>query len=270
MSEVRLDEIGDWSEKKLDIVDKYIEAYSTIMKKQSFIKEFHYIDAFAGAGLHISKSSGKIISGSPLNALNVKHPFDRYHFIDNDVAKTDFLKQKVGKNEKVRVYTGDCNKILPNEIFPLIKYEEYKRALCFLDPYGLHLNWEVMHAAGQSRTIEIFLNFPLMDINRNVLRNNPEKVDKIQIERMNAFWGDESWRNISYKTQQGLFDTYEEKTVHFSLIEAFRKRLNEVAGFAYVPKPIPMRNTKDGIIYYLFFASPSKTGEKIAKYIFTK
>jgi three-Cys-motif partner protein len=205
-----------------------------------------------------------------LNALNAKYPFDRYHFIDKDVAKTDFLKQLVGKDEKVQIYTGDCNKILPDEIFPLIKYEEYKRALCFLDPYGLHLNWEVMYTAGQSGAIEIFLNFPLMDMNRNILWNNPEKVDKTQIERMNAFWGDESWRNISYKTQQGLFDTYEEKTVLLSLIEAFRKRLNKVAGFICVPEPIPMRNKKGVIVYYLFFASPNKTGDKIAKYIFSK
>jgi hypothetical protein len=40
--------------------------------------------------------------------------------------------------------------------------------------------WDVVHAAGQSRAIEIFLNFPVMDMNMNVLWGNPEKVSKIR------------------------------------------------------------------------------------------
>jgi len=39
------------------------------------------------------------------------------------------------------------------------KYEHYKRALCLLDPYGLHLHWDVIFAAGQSKAIEIFVRF---------------------------------------------------------------------------------------------------------------
>jgi three-Cys-motif partner protein len=110
-----------------------------------------------------------------------------------------------------------------------------------------------------------------MDINRNVWWNNPEKVDTTQIERMNAFWGDESWREVSYETHKDLFeDTYKEKISHSSLIEAFRKRLNKVAGFVCVPEPIPMRNKKGVIVYYLFFASNNETGDRIAKHIFNK
>ena len=59
----RLDEIGYWSEVKLDIVKKYATAYSTIMAKQSLIKRHIYIDAFAGAGQHISKATGDFVPG---------------------------------------------------------------------------------------------------------------------------------------------------------------------------------------------------------------
>lgn len=266
-----MDEIGYWSEIKLDIVKEYAAAYSTIMNKQSFIKGYYYIDGFAGAGVHLSKSTREFVLGSPANAMNINPPFTGYHFIDLDGDKTDLLKELSENNPKVDVYEGDCNKILLDKIFPVIKYSEYKRALCLLDPYGLHLNWQVIYAAGQSKVIEIFLNFPLMDMNMNILWNNPEKVDKTQVERMNAFWGDESWREVSYETHKDLFNnTYQEKMSHSSLVEAFRKRLNEIAGFAYVPKPIPMRNTKGVIVYYLFFASPNKTGGKIVKEIFDK
>jgi three-Cys-motif partner protein len=159
---------------------------------------------------------------------------------------------------------------LLDKIFPAIKYNEYKRALCLLDPYGLHLNWEVIYTAGQSQAIEIFLNFPVMDMNMNVLWNNPDKVDQRQIDRMIAFWGDESWRDAAYEKQQGLFDTFEEKTSNRVMAEAFRKRLKDIAGFGYVPEPIPMRNTRGATIYYLFFASPKEVAGKIVREIFDK
>jgi hypothetical protein len=31
----------------------------------------------------------------------------------------------------------------PKKLLPTIKYGDYKRALCLLDPYGLHLDWDV-------------------------------------------------------------------------------------------------------------------------------
>ena len=255
MSKVKLDEIGPWSEIKLEIVKKYASAYSTIMSRQQFIKGHYYVDGFAGAGFHLSKSTQEPVLGSAVNALLITPSFTGYNFIDIDGDKTKLLEELSDGNPNVNIYTGDCNKVLLDKVFPAIKYENYKRALCLLDPYGLHLNWEVMFTAGQSKAIEIFLNFPLMDMNMNILWNKPENVDKKQVERMNAFWGGDSWRKISYKTQKGLFDTYEEKTTHIPLIKAFCERLKQVAGFAYVPEPIPMRNTKGGIVYYLFFAS---------------
>lgn len=271
MDEIKLDEVGYWSEVKLDIIKEYSAAYSIIMNKQSYIRNYYYIDGFAGAGYNISKDTKELIPGSPTNALNVKHPFDGYYFIDLDGGKAKLLESRSKGNPKVHVYEEDCNRILIDKIFPLVKYEDYIRALCVLDPYGLHLNWEVMQTAGQSKTIEIFLNFPIMDMNRNILRKDPSKVDKVQIERMNAFWGDESWRDAAYEKRKDLFDdTFEEKTSNRTIAEAFRKRLKEKAGFKYVPEPIPMRNTTGATLFYLFFASHNKTGEKIAKHIFSK
>ena len=109
-----------------------------------------------------------------------------------------------------------------------------------------------------------------MDMNRNVFWSNPEKVEQAQKDRMNAFWGDDSWRETVYRKEEGLFDTIEEKEPNEVIAEAFRERLKQVAGFKYVPQPIPMRNTKGAIVYYLFFASRNKTGAKIVRDIFDK
>jgi len=61
------DEIGDWSELKLDIIREYASAYSKILSGQKSPELYHiYINTFAGAGIHVSKSPGGFISGSPL------------------------------------------------------------------------------------------------------------------------------------------------------------------------------------------------------------
>jgi len=107
-----------------------------------------------------------------------------------------------------------------------------------------------------------------MDMNMNVLWHNSDKVTAEQVKRMDMFWGDNSWRQVAYKKTPGLFGEIEEKTHSDIFAEAFRKRLKKVAGFKYVPEPMPMRNTKGGVVYYLFFASPNETGGKIVREIF--
>jgi len=39
------------------------------------------------------------------------------------------------------------------------------------------------------------------------------------------------------------------------IVDAFRGRLKSAAGFKFVPDPVPMRNSANADVYYLFFAS---------------
>ena len=152
------DEIGYWSEIKLEIVRDYASAYSRILtaKKLPHI----YVDAFAGAGQHISKSTGEFVPGSPTNALNVRPPFREYHFIDLNAAKIENLQRMAGARKDVHIYEGDCNEVLIKQIFPTLRYESYRRALCLLDPYGLNLQWQVIFQAGQLGTVDMFAQLP--------------------------------------------------------------------------------------------------------------
>ncbi|MGO9097838.1 MAG: three-Cys-motif partner protein TcmP [Bryobacteraceae bacterium] len=263
------DEVGLWSEMKLEIVRDYATEYSTIMSKQPRFKHI-YIDGFAGAGVHLSRTTGDFIPGSPLNALNVEPPFKEYHFIDLDGHRTDQIRELAGSRAGVFHYEGDCNTILLEKVFPRADYDKYERALCLLDPYNIDLSWDVVARAGKMRSVEIFLNFMIMDINMNVLHNDPESVDPNQIARMNRFWGDDSWRAVMYDNTGNLFGYDEKVAGNEALAEAYRKRLREVAGFKFVPAPVPMRNSIGRTIYYLFFASPNATGHKIVEYIFNK
>jgi three-Cys-motif partner protein len=106
-------------------------------------------------------------------------------------------------------------------------------------------------------------------MNRNVLRRNPDKVEASQKARMNSFWGDTSWYDAAYRTETSLFEI-PEKQSNDDIAEAFRLRLKKVAGFARVPQPMPMRNSRGAIVYYLFFASQKNTAEGIVRDIFNK
>ena len=270
-AQIRFDEIGYWSEVKLDIVRRYAAEYSKILSKQSGL--YHvYVDGFAGAGEHLRKGTHETVAGSPLLALEIAPPFREYFFVDLDGDKVEYLKERVGIRSDVHVLQGDCNEVLLNQIFPSLKYKDFRRALCLLDPYGLDLSWDVLEMAGRLKTIDLFLNFPIMDANRNALWRDPERVSPDQAARLTRYWGDESWRDIAYRPspQLGLFEEALEKVGNDEIIAAFAERLRRVAGFANVPDPLPMKNNQGAVVYYLYFASQKDVANKIVMEIFRK
>jgi three-Cys-motif partner protein len=228
----------------------------------------YYIDGFSGPGEHRRKATKERIRGTPLEVLGVTPKFDEYHFIDRDGDKVQHLQEQIGQRDDVVTYQGDTNWILPQKVFPLVRYDQYRRGLCLLDPYGLTLDWSVIETAGKSNAIEIFLNFPVADMQRNVFWHNFKGVDRADIERMTQFWGDESWRAVAYKQERDLFEVRKVRAEISAVVTAFRKRLADVAGFRFVPQPIPMRNHQGAIVYYLFFAGPNEAGSNIASALF--
>jgi three-Cys-motif partner protein len=243
MGSPSIDEIGPWSEVKLDILKRYAAEYSKILDTQRDPSFFHvYIDAFAGTGYHLSKTSREMVLGSPLNALQVDPPFREYHLIDLDGDKIAGLRELLGKRRDVHLHHGDCNLVLLEKVFPRVRFEDYKRGLCILDPYGLHLNWRVIQTAGMMKSLDVFINFPVYDININVLHHDVETASPVHIARLNAFWDDESWKQFAYEqTSPDLFGHIDlEKVSNRRFAEAFRKRLVKVAGFKRVPEPLPI------------------------------
>jgi len=273
MTEIAFDEVGYWSEVKQDIVQLYSEEYTKILRAQGNLR-FAYIEGFSSSGIQVRKGSGELSFGSAIRAVKIEPPFDEYHFVDIDRAKLSTLERLVNETRlrrTSRYYPDDCNRVLLTDIFPQVRYEEYRRALCLLDPYGLDLDWAVIAKAGELGTIDLFLNFPVMDANRNALWRNPKRVAPSQAARLTRFWGDETWRDVAYQKQKNLFGEQEAiKTDNETVANAFRERLRNVAKFALVPRPVPMRNDQGATIYYLFFASQKESANRIASFLFEK
>ena len=270
---IEYDEIGIWSEVKLAIIKEYASAYATIMEayRRDTMPRLRwiYIDAYAGPGYHLSKTSGERVDGSPLIALKTSPPFFEYHFIDSDKRRAEQLRELAGERPDVFTYSEDCNTVLLQDVFPRAKYADYRRALCLLDPYNIDLAWQVIDAAGKARSIEIFMNLMIMDINRNAMRRNPDKSIQSKMDQLTRLWGDESWKEAGYDTSGNLFGE-PEKVSNEEFAEAFRQRLEKKAGFKFVPKPMPMKTKSNSTIYYLFFASQKPAAAHIVNDIFDK
>ena len=76
---------GLWTLEKLNILESYLDAYTTALKKQHF--KLIYIDAFAGTGyVEFQDEKAKyFIRGSANIAANISDkPFDRLIFVEKD------------------------------------------------------------------------------------------------------------------------------------------------------------------------------------------
>jgi hypothetical protein len=59
----------------------------------------------------------------------------------------------------VTLLEGGGSRALLEEVLPRVRQEDYRRALCVLDPSGAALDWRVIEMAGRLKTIDLFVVF---------------------------------------------------------------------------------------------------------------
>jgi len=268
------DELGDWSKDKLDLLGKYLSAYTTILtspRQKKWCRGVHYIDGFAGGGKAIDRDTQEFIDASPRIAIDTEPQFSRFVFIEKDprrVAQLQALKQEF-PDRAIEICKGDCNEILVDKVIPSIPPSN-ERGFLLLDPYALHVDWQTIEKAAEAGAIEIMVKLPLMAIYRTVIRDKREKVDDAQAVRLDRFWGCQDWRDAVWQKSPTLFGPEERKQEHVAdvLSTDFQDRLANV--FKYVSKYVIMRNTTRAPLYSLIWAGHNKTACKIMNEVFHK
>ena len=191
---------GNWTEEKLERVRKYLSAYATIMNKQPF--RFAYIDAFAGAGYRTLKESEnsselmfpemlEFLDGSARVALKVEPQFDTYIFIEKDkdrFSKLEKLKDDFPHlRDRIELVRADGNTHVQN----LCSYNwlsSRRRAVLFLDPYGMEVKWQTIEAIANTKAIDLWLLFPLgVAVNRLLRRDG--QIDEGIRNILDQFFG---------------------------------------------------------------------------------
>jgi three-Cys-motif partner protein len=240
-----------WPELKLDIVRHYGAAWSRVMSRQPGLAHY-YIEGFSGPGVHLGEMNGELVPGSPLNALRVEPPFRHYFLLDLDGGRAATLRKRVGGRADVALLEGDGHEPLLCDVLPRVRAEDYRRALCVLDPCGTRLDWRVVEMAGRLKTIDLFVSLPVVDEQGDALWRGAGAPD---VARLDRIWGDDSWREIGAE----------------GIATAFARRLREVARFDNVLGPWPIREDAGAeATGHVFFASRVDTANHVIEDLFAR
>jgi three-Cys-motif partner protein len=268
-----VDRIGFWSLQKLDILGKYLPAYSRIMCRQGWCPAYYYVDAFTGTINPQDKETEEYLAGSPIRALETKPPFTGYYFIEKDNERFQRAKELANAYPDHEIYPlhGDCNEKICEVIIPMLRSDSRQRALVFLDPYGLNAYWSTVQELAETGQCDVFINFPVMGVIRNLpLDQQPDKNNLAHI--CNVF-GDDKWYTDLYTQQQvltllnGTVTTWvRTRNIEDRLVNEYIARLHRC--FSFVSTPKRMVNSKSATQYMLMLASQNKTAIKIMNDIF--
>jgi three-Cys-motif partner protein len=186
-------DVGGWAQEKHRLVSLYSTLFSSGMKTKWSRRI--YIELYAGAGYSRVRGTSKLILGSPLLALNVKDPFDKYVFCEEEPRYLEALKvraKQFAPNAAVAYVQGDCNRRTSEllEKVPKASAGDTVLSLCFADPFDIGLEFETIRKLANARFVDFLVLLALgMDANRNYehyLKEDSDKVDKLL--------GSASWR----------------------------------------------------------------------------
>jgi three-Cys-motif partner protein len=273
---------GDWTATKLAILKRYLEGYTKALRNQPFTKA--YIDAFAGSGYRTLGQAGsneellfpdlaeeapqKLLEGSASLALRTEPRFDRYIFIERDpgrCAQLESLQEDFPQlAADIRIKQGDANEVIRK----LCKKDwRSHRAVLFLDPYGMQVEWSTIESVAKTRAVDLRLLFPLgIGVNRLLPRSG--EIPAGWRNRLNLFLGTDDWEREFYQreTTTNLFGE-ETTTIVKAGMETIGKyfvnRLRTVfPGVA--PKPKVLTNSANCPLYLFCFAVGNPRGKEIA------
>jgi len=226
--------VGEWAEEKYQLVSCYAQVFARSMKNKW--EQRIYIDLFSGAGRARVRDSGRIVPASPLLALGISDPFDRYIFSDLDEANIDALKSRVSLDypaRDVRYVQGDSNANVGQVLSLIPPYSSGNRVLtfCFVDPFNIkNLKFDFLCLIPSG-----------MDAQRNTHQDNSLYADFLD----NPTWRD-AWR-IEELNRRGFASFF---------VDQFGSAMERL-GFLWegVPSTRIIKNEKNSAIYHLSFFS---------------
>jgi three-Cys-motif partner protein len=260
---------------KLETLAKYLPAYTQALKNTRF--RLHYVDAFAGSGVcHVKVGIGSrlMVPGSASIAIDCAPPFHHMVFIEKTPRRAlalQRLKQRAPERN-ITIVQGDANAALPLYVRRLNAND---RALVFLDPYGMQLEWGVLRELAASRITDLWYLFPLSALYRQAAKD-ATAIDEDKSAALTRMLGTDEWRTAFYerKRQANLFgETPDVRHAQVpEILSWVKKRLETI--FPYVEEPKLLHQVFDSgkqgaPLFALFFAmsNPSPPAIGLAKKI---
>lgn len=279
---------GPWTEEKLARLRKYLKAYTTIFAKNPRAAYFKtvYIDAFAGTGVRVEplaviekaeplfdlrgdSDAESLQKGSAQIALETMPPFAEYIFIEHDPEYVRDLEQLRHRfpvvSSRIRIVPGDANEYL----LEWCQRTDWNktRAVVFLDPYGMQVEWATIAAMGATRAIDLWVLFPL-GVGVNRLLRKTRVPEGRWASRLTSIFGTDDWQAAFYResTQPRFFGDEREfvKVANFASISRFWVARLKTVFTEVASNPLLLRNSRNVPIYLLSFAAANPKGAKTA------
>lgn len=187
---------GRWTEAKLSALTAYLGSYTQALKNKPFT--LHYVDAFAGSGTFVT--TGDVAKterrGSASIALDFPG-FHRYTFIEKSAKRCRSLRSFIDSAgcRNASVFEGDAN----SHLVRLCRETNWRnsRAVLFLDPYGMQVEWSTLQEVARTRAIDVWYLFPLSAVTRQLARSE-HKLDADKRRSLTKVLGTEEWQQDFY------------------------------------------------------------------------
>lgn len=265
---------GQWTIEKLNILERYLDAYTTALKNQSF--KLLYMDAFAGAG-YVELGRGEdaeFISGSAQRALNVKDkPFDELIFVEKDpgrCAELESLKKEFPRR-KIRIENSDANEFLRG----LQKDWRGWRGVLFLDPFATQVHWKTIETIAGFEALDTWILFPTSAVARMLPKSKePKDIKGKWTARLTSVFGNDSWRRLYQQSSQAsLFGDPDMERAEgvAGLLSIYKENLRKLFGTRFLQESRTLRNSKNSPLFEFIFCVGSPAGigpaQRIARHI---
>ena len=250
--------VGPWVSTKHQKLAYYSSMFSTGMKKRWQCGV--YLELFSGAGKSRTGAPPAIVPGSPLLALDVKDPYDKYIFCEQDPASMAALRSRIERSfpdSDVACILGDANVNTDQILGAVPTFSRGYRGLtfCFADPYKLsQLRFATLKRLADALYIDFLVLIPTyMDANRNERRYTEEDCSIVD-----DYLGSRDWRNRWRNASQRPAPDFG----HF-VADEFGRSMQSV-GFLYEGvkdyELVRMTNDKNQRLYHLALFSKNNTG----------
>lgn len=254
---------GSWTLIKLEALEKYLVAFNTALSRQNFTRI--YIDAFAGTGRCDVKVDGEktSVDGSARRALSANPPFDKFCFIELKAKKMAALKALEAEHsgKSIEIIRDDANAALK----VLCGKHDWRntRAVLFLDPYGMHVEWPTLEAIAKTGAIDVWYLFPYSALYRQAAKN-ADAMDSDKLDSITRILGTDEWRKVFYEPQRqsDLFGTEAGDTReadHHEMLKYVSKRLKVLFPAVADPKILyqagDSKNPSGAPLFALYFAA---------------
>jgi len=245
--------VGQWSSDKHYYLSRYIDAFTTSMREKW--EGLHYIDVFAGAGIERLKESGVLEWGSPMLAAHARFPFARLHLCEKNKAKHKALTARISRiRSDCQILCGDANERI-DEIVREVPTRN-TLSLAFLDPYGLHLEFETLRK--------------LSDIRADLIIFFPDHIDALRN------WEEYYLRNPDSNLHRCLGSGADRRSIMDTTptdrpAEVLRNSyVSQIRSLGYCEFEYQRINMKGHPLYILIFCSRSKLAAKLWRRISIK